>query len=75
MHIGHVGLAMMIKVVQRQHVGTLPRLVWDPGITVLDSSATIREEITKFDFLEFTFGRLRSGFLEEWSFEELTTFM
>jgi hypothetical protein len=28
-----------------------------------------------FDLLEFTFGRLRSGFLEEWYSEELDEFM
>jgi hypothetical protein len=41
----------------------------------LTVQATIREESINFDFPEFTFGRLRSGCLEEWSFEELTTFM
>jgi hypothetical protein len=50
-------------------------LIWDPGITLFDNSTTIREEITNFNFPEFTFGRLRSGCLEEWSSEELTEFM
>jgi hypothetical protein len=42
---------------------------------LLDSSTTIRDVSIGFDFLEFTFGRLRSGFLEEWSSKELTEFM
>jgi hypothetical protein len=75
MQTGHIGPTMMIRVVQHQHGGTFPGLVWDPGITLFDSSTTIREESTDFDFPEFTFGRLRSGFLEEWSSEELTEFM
>jgi hypothetical protein len=65
----------MIRVVQHQHGGTFLGLVWDPRITLLDNSTTIREESINFDFPEFTFGRLRSGFLEEWSSEELTEFM
>jgi hypothetical protein len=71
MQTGHVGLTVMIKVVQRQHGGIFPGLVWDPGITLFDNSTTIREESTNFDFSEFTFGRLRSGCLEEWSSKEL----
>jgi hypothetical protein len=36
-----VGPMMMIRVVQRQHGGTFPGLVWDSGITVLESSTII----------------------------------
>jgi hypothetical protein len=75
MQTGCVGSTMMIRVVQRRHGGTFPRLVWDRRIIVLDSSTTIREESTDFDFPEFSFGRLRSGCLEEWSPEEFTEFM
>jgi hypothetical protein len=75
MQTGHIGPTVMIRVVQRQHGGSFLGLVWDPGITLFDSSTTIREESTNFDFPEFTFGRLRSGCLEEWSSEELTEFM
>jgi hypothetical protein len=74
MQIGYVGLTMMIIVVQCQHDSTLLGLVWDLGIACFDSLATIREDSTGFDFLEFNFGRLRSGFLEDWSFKELTKF-
>jgi hypothetical protein len=42
---------------------------------VLDNSTTIREESIDFDFSEFTFWRLRSGCLEEWSSKELVVFM
>jgi hypothetical protein len=74
MQTGHIGSMVMIRVVQCQHGGIFPGLVWDPRITLFDSSTTIREESIDFDFPEFTFGRLRSGFLEEWSSEELTEF-
>jgi hypothetical protein len=53
----------------------LSRISLGPWDYMLDSSTTIREESTDFDFPEFTFGRLRSGCLEEWSSEELTEFM
>jgi hypothetical protein len=36
MQTGHVGPTMMIRVVQRQHGGSLLGLVWDPGITLFD---------------------------------------
>jgi hypothetical protein len=75
MHTRCIGSMMMIRVVQRQHGGTFPGLVWDPGIIVLDNLAIIREENIDFDFPEFTFGRLRSGCLEEWSSMELIAFM
>jgi hypothetical protein len=42
---------------------------------VLGSLVIIREESINFDFTEFTFGSLRSGFLEEWSSKELIVFM
>jgi hypothetical protein len=72
MHIGCVGLMVMIRVVQLHHGGTFPRLSWDPGITLLDGSTTIRDVSVNFEFPMFTFGKLRSGFLEEWYSEELT---
>jgi hypothetical protein len=75
MHTGHVCLMVMIRVVQCQHGGMFLGLFWDSGITMFDSSTTLREERTIFEFSEFTFGRLRSGFLEESSSEELTEFM
>jgi len=75
MQTGSVGLTMMIRVVQHHHGGTSPGLVWDPKIIFFDSSPTIREESIGFDLPEFTFGRLRSGCLNEWSSEELTEFM
>jgi hypothetical protein len=68
---GHVVLMVMIRVAQHHHGGTFLVLFWDPKITFLDSSYVI----TGFEFLEFTFGRLRGGCLEEWSFEELTDFL
>jgi hypothetical protein len=43
----------------------------DPGITLNDSLATIRDVSIIFDFPKFTFGSLRSGCLEEWSSKEL----
>jgi hypothetical protein len=61
-------------VVQCQHGGIFLGLVWDPGITLFDRSTTIREGNTNFDFLEFTFGRFRSGCLE-WSSAELVEFL
>jgi hypothetical protein len=72
---GRDGPTMMFRAVQRQHGGTFPGLVWDPGITLLDSSTTIRDVSIGFDSPEFTFGRLRSGCVEEWSSEELTEFI
>jgi hypothetical protein len=61
--------------VQRQHGGTLSRLVCDPGISLLDNSTTIRDVNIVFYCPKFTFGRLRSGCMEEWSSEELDEFM
>jgi hypothetical protein len=46
-----------------------------PMITWFDSSTTITYVSINFDFSEFNFGRLRSGFLEEWSSEKLNEFM
>jgi hypothetical protein len=65
---------MMIRVVQHHHGGIFLGLVWDHGITLFDSTTTITEDSTDFDFPWFTFGRLRSIFLEEWSSKELTKF-
>jgi hypothetical protein len=42
MHTGHVGLTMMIRVVECHHGGIFSGLVWDPGIALFDSSTTIR---------------------------------
>jgi hypothetical protein len=42
---------------------------------MLDSSSTIREETTNFDFPELTFGRLKIVLLEEWSSKYLIVFM
>ena len=64
-----------IKVVQRQHGGTLSRLVCDPGISLLDNSTTIRDVNIVFYCPKFTFGRPRGVFLDEWSSEELTEFV
>jgi hypothetical protein len=47
---------MMIRVVQRQHGGSLLGLVWDLGITLFDSLATVRDERVGFDLREFTPG-------------------
>jgi hypothetical protein len=44
-------------------------------ITLFDSSTTIREESTSIDFLDFTFGRFRSGCLKEWYSDELDDFV
>jgi hypothetical protein len=55
---------VMIRGVQRQHGGTFLGLVWDPRITLFYISATIRDVRTSFEFLEFTFGRIRNGYLE-----------
>jgi hypothetical protein len=58
---------MMINVVQCHHDVTFLGLVSDPGFTLFDNSTTTREERTGFELPEFTFGRIRDGFLEEWS--------
>jgi hypothetical protein len=59
MQTGHIGLTVMIRVVQRHDGGIFPGLVWDLGITLFDSSTAIREESIGFDFPKFTFGILR----------------
>jgi hypothetical protein len=66
---------VMIRVVSCQNGGSFPILFWDPMSPFLDSSITIRDLSINFYFLEFTFGRTRSGFLEEWYSKELAKFM
>jgi hypothetical protein len=56
MQTWHIGPTVMIGVVQRQHGGSFLGLVWDPGITLFDSSTTVRDERAGFDFQEFTLG-------------------
>jgi hypothetical protein len=61
----------MIRVVQRQHGGTLLGLVWDPGITLLDNSSTIRDVSTILTFQSSLLGGLgvvawRSGLPRSW---------
>jgi hypothetical protein len=56
MQTGHVGLTVMIKVMQRQHGGSFLGLVWDPGITLFDSLVTFRHERVNFYFQEFILG-------------------
>jgi hypothetical protein len=65
MQTSSVGPTMMIRVVHHQYGGTFLGLVWDPGITLLDSSTTIRDVSVSFDFPEFNSESLKSGCLEE----------
>ena len=73
--IGLIAMIAMMRVVQHQHGGTFSILVQDPRITLFYNSNTIREENIGFEFLAFTFGRLRSGFLQECYFKDLMEFM
>jgi hypothetical protein len=57
---------IMIRVVQRQHGGISLRLVWDPGITVVDSLTADTDGIV---------GLHRFDCWEEQSFEEMIEFM
>jgi hypothetical protein len=41
----HIGQTVMIRVEQRQHDGPFRRLAWDPGITGLSSSTTMRDKM------------------------------
>jgi hypothetical protein len=56
MQMGHVGPIVMIRVVQRQNGGSFLGLVWDHGITLFGSLATVRHERVGTDFREFTSG-------------------
>jgi hypothetical protein len=62
MQTRHVGLTVMIRVMQRQHGGSFLRLSWDLGISLLDNSATNTETRVGFCFHEI--GSLAEQFFE-----------
>ena len=70
----HGDQAIMIRAVQRQHVGSFLRLAWDPWIILFSSSATDIEE-RRIYFQEFTTGVHGIGFLEKQFSEELIKFL
>jgi hypothetical protein len=63
---------VMIRGVQRLPYGSSWILYWDPRTTVFYNLTIDIDDMANFRFPYFILGMIRIGFLEEWSYEELT---